>query len=234
MSKNGRIVLTVLFGIMILGILAFLTLVGIYTVKIRRGQPISGITDRFTKTAKTARSVKISPDLTAKIADAQGDPAFGTPGAPITIIEFADAQCPYSAEFSRTLRKAMLKFPDKFHFVFRDFPLTDIHDNAVAGAIALSCAHAQGKFWQMHDKVFANQEKLSPQDLVAYGQQTGLDMAKFNTCLTDPAIQKEVNDDTAVGIEAGVSGTPTFFINGHKVEGAIPETLFEKLLLNAK
>lgn len=230
MPRVARTLLVILLGIFGVAIIAFLSLVGFYTVKIRRGENIPGITDRFTRAHGAARTVPLSREVLAQVTTATGDPSFGASNAPIQIVEFADAECPYSAEFSQTLRKAMLAYPDKFHFVFRDFPLEDIHDHAMGGALALSCANAQGKFWQMHDKVFGNQDKLAPIDLQNYAAQVGLNMDTFRECLIKPATKKEIMQDVADGTAAGVSGTPTFFINGHKVEGVIPATIFEKLL----
>ncbi len=236
MSRTARVFLGVLVGFMASCVVAFIVLVGFYTVKIRRGDTITGVTTTsgFTRSSSLPRTTAISTELIAKIADTDGDPTFGEPTAPIQIIEFADAQCPYSAAFSQTLRKAMLAYPDKFHFVFKDFPLNDIHPNATRAALALSCANKQNRFWQMHDKVFGSQDKLSATDLQAYANQIGLNVNAFQLCLIDPTTKKEVATDTTVGTEAGVAGTPTFFINGNKVEGAIPSDLFEKLLTNSK
>lgn len=165
---------------------------------------------------------------------AQDDPSFGPKDSPLQIIEFADFGCTHSKEFSFSIRELMAKYPDKFNYIFRDFPLNGVDDNSFQAAQAADCAQEQGKFWAMHDKLFQNQDKLSNLDLKLYALQSGLDMTKFNSCLDNQKYKEEVEIDLADGQAAGVTGTPTFFINGVKVEGAIPKEALEKIILGAK
>lgn len=162
---------------------------------------------------------------------ADDDPALGPADAKLTIIQFADFECPFSREVYTTIRSLMSEFEGQsVRFVFRDMPLDDIHPNARAAAHASSCASSQGKFWQMHDKMFANSDRLTPTDLRSYAGQIGLDLSAYDACLIDPATAAEVEADLRAGTAAGVRGTPTFFLNGRKVEGAIPPDIFKELI----
>jgi protein-disulfide isomerase len=163
---------------------------------------------------------------------AEDDPSFGPKEAPIQIIEFSDFECPYSRDFAFSLRELMIKYPNRFNFIFRDFPLVEIHPNSFRAAEAANCAAEQGKFWPMHDKLFQNQERLSDLDLKLYALQIGLDMVKFNQCFDGHKYKEEIEIDLADGKAAGVIGTPTFFINGVKVEGVIPKEGLEKIILS--
>lgn len=162
------------------------------------------------------------------------DPSFGQKEASLQIIEFADYECPFSRDFSFGLRELMAQYPQRFHFIIRDFPLNEIHPRAFRAAEAANCAGDQEKYWQMHDKIFQNQDRLSDLDLKLYALQTGLDMSVFNACFDGRIHREEIEIDAADGQAAGVIGTPTFFINGVKVEGAIPKEILEKIILSAK
>lgn len=158
-----------------------------------------------------------------------GDPAKGDPDAPITIIEFSDFECPFCGRFnSQTLPELQKEYIDtgKARLVFRDFPLS-FHANAQKASEAAECANDQGKFWEMHDIIFENQRALTNSDLKGYASQLGLDTAKFNNCLDSGEKEAEVKADLAAGSKAGVSGTPTFFVNGRKLVGAQPFAAFK-------
>lgn len=165
------------------------------------------------------------------LVGADDDPSLGPTDAKLTIIQFADFECPFSREVFTTVRTLMSDFRGQsVRFVFRDMPLDDIHQNARAAALAASCASSQGKFWQMHDKLFQNSDRLAAPDLRSYADQIGLDLRAYDTCLADPATAAEVEADHRAGEAAGVRGTPTFFLNGRKVEGAIPPAIFKELI----
>jgi protein-disulfide isomerase len=108
-------------------------------------------------------------------------------------------------------------YPKDLKFVYKQFPLTSIHQNALNASRASLAAHKQGKFWEMHDKLFANQQALQPDKLKEYAQQIGLDMAKFEADMASPDIQKQIDEETKVAQAAQVSGTPTLFVNGKRV-----------------
>ncbi|MFA6908893.1 MAG: DsbA family protein [Patescibacteria group bacterium] len=162
------------------------------------------------------------------------DPSLGTKDAKVTIVQFADFQCPYCQEAFPIIRELTSKYQDQVHFIIRDFPLIDIHPDAESAAIAASCVAAQSidKFWSYHDQLYINQSDLSPGALRRYAQNVGAQLEAFDRCITDESVLAEINADYAAGVEAGVVGTPTFFINGQKVEGVIPRDIFEQVIIS--
>lgn len=160
----------------------------------------------------------------------EDDPALGDRGASLTIVQFVDFECLYSKEVFPTIRQVLSESGSKVRLIVRDFPLDEIHPNARQAAAAANCAGEQERYFQMHDKLYLNSDKLSETDLLFYGQQIGLNMDAYRSCLADPATDAEINDDLAAGTAAGVRGTPTFFFNGQKIEGAITLPVFRELV----
>lgn len=160
------------------------------------------------------------------------DPArtLGNPNAPVTIVEFSDFQCPYCKSASITMKAVLDKYKDNVRLAFRDFPLSSIHPQAMRAAEAGRCAADQGKFWAYHDLLFGNQGKLTNPDLSEYARSLGLDMKQFESCLLDGKFVGRVEEDVKAGMQAGVSGTPGFFINGVFVNGAQPLSAFENMI----
>ncbi|MGC9057543.1 MAG: thioredoxin domain-containing protein [Candidatus Micrarchaeia archaeon] len=156
----------------------------------------------------------------------------GDPNAPVTIVEFSDFQCPYCTRFYREtygqINENYIK-TGKVKLVYRHFPLS-FHENSEKAAEAAECAAEQGKFWEMHDKLFENNNALDINSLKKYAVDIGLDSQKFNECLdsgkTAEIVRKDFNDGTA----AGVSGTPTFFVNGLSIVGAQPYSVFSNAI----
>mgnify|MGYP001596113076 FL=1 len=156
----------------------------------------------------------------------------GNPDAPVTIVEFSDFECPFCAAFyQNTLPQIEENYikTGKVKLVFRDFPLP-FHANAQKAAEAAECAGEQGKFWEMHNMIFDNQEAIEIVDLKQNGKSFGLDIATFNDCLDLGKYADEVKKDMNDGAVAGVAGTPTFFINGEKVVGAQPFEVFKEVI----
>jgi protein-disulfide isomerase len=154
------------------------------------------------------------------------DPAKGPATAPVTVVEFSDFQCPYCARVGPTLKRVEDTYGEQVRIVYRDFPLQQIHNNAAKAAEAGSCAADQGKFWQLHDKMFENQAKLAVPDLKQLAKDAGLDSAAFDQCLDSGKKAAEWNEDLKDGERYGVNGTPAFFVNGRLLGGAAS---FEKL-----
>ncbi len=153
-------------------------------------------------------------------------PYLGAENAKLTIVEFGDFECPFSREAYPSIRTIAAEHPELIRYEWRDFPLDTLHPHARLAAAASSCANKQGKFWQMHDKLFLNQNSLERADLINNAVEVGLNKEQFTTCLDAGGDVARLQADIAAGTAAGVRGTPTFFINGARIEGAVPyETL---------
>ncbi len=160
--------------------------------------------------------------------EAEG-PSVGPKDAKVTIVEFSDFECPFCARGRENVAKVMAKYEGKVRLVFRQFPLS-FHAHAKKAGEAALCANAQDKFWAFHDALFAEQKKLSVEDLKATAKTLGLDEAAFNTCLDTGAMEKILAADMAAGSKAGVTGTPAFFINGVMLSGAQGPEAFERII----
>ena len=158
------------------------------------------------------------------------DPFLGNPAAKVTIVEFGDFECPFCLRAFPIMRALSQEYKEEARFIFRDFPLSDIHPFAQLSAQGGYCAHQQGKFWAYHDKLFQNQDKISREFLTTAASQSGLDMNEFSRCLESEEARQEVEDDYAAGLAAGAQGTPTWFLNGERVAGVIPEDVFRKII----
>lgn len=153
-------------------------------------------------------------------------PVFGNSDAPVKIVEFSDFECPFCGEAFPVVRSLLNKHGDSIQYAYRHFPVESIHPNARLAAEASQCAHEQNKFLPFHDRLFLNQDTLGETDLLNFAQQSGLNLTDFSTCLSTGKYANAVQQDLADGVALGVRATPTWFINGRKVEGAIPEELF--------
>ncbi len=164
--------------------------------------------------------------------------SVGDPDAPVTIIEYTDFQCPYcSRHFQNTYGQIKENFIDKglVHYIFKDFPLNNIHPQAAKAAEAARCAGDQDAYLAMHEKLFSGQNDWSGQTDVgtifsSYAAELGLDGAQFDTCLSDGVHAAAVTADLEEGAKLGINGTPAFFINGHSMSGAQPYAIFEQAI----
>jgi protein-disulfide isomerase len=160
------------------------------------------------------------------------DPFKGDENAPVTIVEWSDFQCPFCARFYKdTMAQIEERYvkTGKVKIVYRDFPLS-FHPFALKAAEAAECADEQGRFWDMHDKIFGNQGSLNEENLELWAQEIGLEYAKFNDCMDSGKMAAEVNKDLEDGSAAGIRGTPGFIINGKLVSGAQPFANFESII----
>ena len=148
-------------------------------------------------------------------------PVKGPANSPVTIVEFLDFQCPFSSGFSPTLEEVEKKYGNKVRVVCRQYPLPS-HQNAQKAAEASLCAQDQGKFWEIHGAMFANQEKLSVEQLKASAASLGLNMDKFNKCIDSGEKNAVIQTDLKEGQAAGISGTPAIFVNGRFMSGVVP------------
>jgi protein-disulfide isomerase len=170
------------------------------------------------------------PDANREYKVALGDaPVRGSDEAPVTIVEWSDFQCPFCNRVNPTLVKIQEEYGDQVRFAFKHMPLS-IHPQAAAAHAASEAAHRQGKFWEMHDRIFANQRDLALPTLEGYAATMGLDMDQFRNDMKGEAVSKTINDDLQQAATLGVTGTPSFFINGKFLSGAQPFASFKRAI----
>ena len=159
-------------------------------------------------------------------------PFKGAKDAKVVIHEFSDFQCPYCSRVNKTIKQVMANYGDKVKIVWRHKPLPFHKDAPLASEAAIEAHKQKGNdgFWAMHDKLFANQRALMPDNLKTYAAELGLDTKKFNACLDDEKHRASVDNDMKEGQSAGVSGTPAFFVNGRFVSGAVPYETIKALI----
>lgn len=183
----------------------------------------------------------LSSHLSAqKFIGVDDDPQLGPSTAKVTIIEFADYQCPNCRAFWReTLPRIKKEYVDtgKVRIVFRDFPIQEIHPEATITAIAAECAEDQGKYFEFHDKVYREQDRRGRDvvryrvtDLKRWATEIGLEAASFNECVDSERYKDEVASDFKNGADVGIKGTPIFFINGRMIAGAQPFGNFQRVI----
>lgn len=161
---------------------------------------------------------------------ADDDPFFGSEDAAITIVEFSDFYCSFCGRFAdQTLPRLREEYGDRIRFVYRDMPIIG-GQASVQAAIAANCAENQGKFWEFHDALFANNGARDRAAFVSFASEMGMDTAAFETCLDDRAMADEVTLDLLDGQALGITGTPAFYINGRFVSGAQPFETFALLI----
>ncbi len=165
------------------------------------------------------------------------EPSFGTPGAPVVLVVFSDFQCPNCKEEAKVLRDNLLKtYPDKVHVFFKDFPLEKMHPWAKAAAIAGRCVFRDkpAAFWAYHDWIYEHQSEILPDNLktkvVGWADTQNLDSAKLAQCMDTRATEGEVNREIAEGKSLLLSGTPTIFINGRPLSGAVPWPTLQEII----
>ena len=224
----------------------------IYDANARRlgGQPLEAVRDQvvgavrqrkqqerygaFIEELRASYKVNLTlpyPELPRFEVSVDDDPSIGPADAPVTIVQFAEFQCPYCGKARESLAEVETAYPGKVRFVFRDFPL-GFHDRAIPAAVAANCAGKQdpAKYWKVHDILMTNQRALQEPDLERAAQEAGVDMAKWKSCRTEVAMEEEVKKDMAEGEALGVSGTPAFFVNGIFLNGAVPFERFKAII----
>ena len=232
-SGGGLVAAALILGASILG--------GAYllTMSIDRGsEQLAGLSESLKIAAKapaaaprpSAPSAPGRPDP-QKVYDIElGDsPIRGSEDAKITIVEWADFQCPFCVRVNPTLEQITKEYGDKVRFAFKHLPLS-MHRKARAAHQASEAAHRQGKFWEMHDLIFASPKDLNPKTYLRYAGEIGLDIDQYNKDLSSSSVRKVVDADLAKARELGVSGTPSFFINGRFLSGAQPYAAFARVI----
>ncbi|MBB85381.1 MAG: hypothetical protein CL931_16350 [Deltaproteobacteria bacterium] len=156
-------------------------------------------------------------------------PIKGPKDAMVTIVEWSDFQCPFCNRVSPTLAQIEAEYGDQVRLVFKHLPLS-IHPQAPQAHAASEAAHRQGKFWEMHDRIFANQRDLSVATLEGHAEAIGLDMDQYAKDIADASLKKRIDDDMKQAAELNVTGTPAFFINGRFLSGAQPFENFKRAI----
>ena len=160
-----------------------------------------------------------APEATLTVPVSERDHIQGPETAPVTLVEYGDFECPYCGAAHEVIREIQNRLGDEMRFVFRHFPLTNVHPHAEHAAEAAEAAGAQGSFWEMHDTLFENQQALDDAHLRAYARALNLDLPRFENELVTHAFRSRVREDFMSGVLSGVNGTPTFFINGVRHNG---------------
>jgi protein-disulfide isomerase len=164
------------------------------------------------------------PQLTLPVSER--DHVLGPETAPVTLVEYGDFECPFCGAAHPSVVQVRQTLGDELRFAFRHFPLSQIHPHALPAAEAAEAAGAQGKFWEMHDMLFANQRALGLDHLLGYAAALGLDLDRFALELEQHTHEPRIREDFMSGIRSGVNGTPTFFVNGVRHNGGYdPESL---------
>ena len=218
-----------LLGIVFLGFLAVFLYNFITIYLTMRANSVAALESRkYQLTASATDGGKV--DL-SKIYSAAA-PTVGTDRPLVNIVEFADFACPYSAEEASVFRGLAMKYSDRVRFTFRFFPVNEEYPDGPQAALAALCAQEQGQFWKMHDILFSHYDALDKDSLYQYAADAGLDINKFQECLQTGKYKIRLQKEVADGVAAGVPGTPTFFVDGEKIPGAIPADIFEQALIN--
>jgi protein-disulfide isomerase len=185
--------------------------------------------DSLRAQAKIINRLKPPPLLRVNLSVA-GAPFRGAANAPVTIVEFSEFQCPFCHRVQATLKQLLERYPGKLKLVHRDFPLDSLHPLARRASEAARCAQDQGRFWEYHDTLFTHFPQATPNDLKEYAQKVGIDVNKFDSCLSDGVHKAAVQRDVEEGMRLGVTGTPAFFINGRPIQGAQPIEAFARVI----
>lgn len=218
-------------GIVLLLVIIFIVMVLLAFKNIREGKIPEDILAQY-RGAQTSLPGAQRQEPTARTfaVATDDDPQTGPKDAPLVIVEFSDFQCPFCRQAFPILRELVTRYPNEIRFIYRDFPISSIHPLAQAAAEAGECAHQQGKFFEFHDKVFLNQDSLTEESFERFAQELNLDETQFSQCLSSHKYKTEVEKDYQDGLAAGVSGTPTFFVNGRRVPGVISLEIWEQIV----
>jgi protein-disulfide isomerase len=179
--------------------------------------------------AKVITYLKPPPVFRAEVSVA-GEPFKGSEKAPVTIVKFEDFHCPFCKQVQPTFNELLSRYDGKIKLVHKDLPLDSLHPRARQAAEAARCAYEQGKFWEYHDRLYANSPKASADDLKSYAREVGLNVDSFDRCLASGKHKTVVQQDLNEGAQLGLTGTPTFFINGREISGNQPLEAFEAII----
>lgn len=194
----------------------------------------------FVKVVTMLKSGEITPNqllggqynkqFNAAILASDSSPNLGPKDAKIIIVEFADFQCSASSEVYPVIKEVLANHGNQILFVYKNFPLVNDNPLSLITALAGQCAYEQGKFWEMEEKLFNNQDNITDASLKTFAVQIGLNSLQFNNCLQTEKYLSQIEKDLQDGYALGVRATPTFFVNGVKFQGAMPLNNFEQII----
>ena len=218
-------------------VLGLLLVISVFTNGFRLNAGLNTVINDLGRLREKEDSPQIKSALTDAInllieADSAPTIKVGSGNDKVVIEEFSDFECSFCGRALPTVNQILDEYGDQVEFVYKHFPLTSIHPRAQKAGEASECASDQGKFKEYHDKLFENQRALEISNLKQYAADLGLDTDKFNSCLDSGEKASVVNNDLQEGRQKGVSGTPTFFINGQKLVGAQPFASFKPIIDN--
>lgn len=219
-------------------ILFFLCLIGYYLFIQRFGnaEKQQALQDEFSPAFTRAPGLTGAPttpaDIDIQTLIRKESPTEGAPTAPMTIVAFMDFECPFTQESYAVFNDVRRQYEPVARIVFKHFPIESIHPNATRAAIAAECAGEQQKFWQYYDVLFQTRA-LDEESLLVAGTRVGLNMQQFTACIENPTTLATVQGDLAQGVDAGVRGTPTYFINKKKLEGAATKEMWDRVIVEA-
>jgi protein-disulfide isomerase len=182
--------------------------------------------------ANVAVNADVTDEDLERLKPAGMAPELGSRAARVTVVEFVDYQCPYSAESAHAVRRIMEEMGDRVHFLMRDYPVIDPSGRSRAVALAANCVLEQGQepYWRFQELVFADQTKTTDADFREYASLSSADMGAYDACVSGRKYDLKIDGDIEVGKRAGVQGTPAFFVNGVKYEGSLDEKLLSRIL----
>lgn len=225
----------VLATITAIGLLLFMWQVVVYMIALNKGVDPLAEKQREASISTILAQKPVGRDDLSRI-ESGTNPMLGDPSATMHLVEFVDYECPFCKLSAPAVRTFMMKHPDVL-LILRDFPLSDVHDKAMDAAIAARCVFAQGKpnmFWQYHDFLYQNQDAFSPTVYRALASNVGADLGAFDDCVSHRSPEAVIKASYDDGVAAGLKGTPTFFMNGFRIQGALDLATLEALYQRMK
>lgn len=227
--KKWHILLGVFLFFFLTVSMLFLRKVFIYKKAIENGSIIMN-TD-ITKYSSYNGNINVPrEEVSRKELESNSSPSIGSTKPIMTIVEFADFNCSYCLSAYDDLKLFVEENKDEVKLIYRYFPISD----DLTPEISASCASEQGKFWDMHDKLFENQRILNETSYARFAKEIGLDVDKFKSCYSSKKYESTISSDTSLGLKAGVDGTPTFFVNGYFIQGVVTKEIWEQFLEGVK
>lgn len=235
LSSRGNFLLGISWGIAIVSLTGFFILLAVFVSgRVPADSNVNNVNAKAVNPNPNPNPNVPPPEPEADLSKLSPvtdvDHIRGDANAQITMIEFSDFECPFCKIHKATVDKILNDYQGKVRLVFRHFPLTMLHPNAQKDAEASECASEQGKFWEMHDKIFAATPPLTVDILKSYAKDLKLDTTKFNDCLDSGKYASKVNAMAGEGQAAGVTGTPATFVNGQLIKGALPYESFKQII----